>query len=518
MIYTYYKQYGNSILIRYKKGRETITTEFKDYKPRLYTPAGVNNSNTQRTSIYGTPLREMQFDDMKSASAFVDQYKDVSNFRLEGNSRFDNQFVIELLDGKVPQYNAADIKGHVIDIECDVPDGEPMPSTSEALWPINAITTWVTSENRFVTFALQHSKTAIWNKQQSPDYIQQLDIEFVHCDSEEELITMYLAFLSSSYPDFTSGWNSEMFDLPYMVTRFKNVVGNKLMRTLSPYGIVREQMKTDSFGKAALKIEVYGIPHLDYIELYKKHIFTPRESYKLDFIAEAEVHAKKIDYKGSLHQLYINDFQLFCNYNIHDVNLIRMLDNKLGLFSVTYALAYYCLANYEDTLGTVKIWEELAAKHLYTVNQVPLFKKEQGIERAYEGAFVHPVAVGRHKWLFAIDLNSLYPHNEIQYNIGLETHVAYQDLPDELKQLADQPFTVDDLVECRVDTSVLKKYNYVMTVNKQFYRKDKQSFFAVIKEEIYANRKAYKKTMLKAEQDLVNIKEEMHKRGLFTDD
>lgn len=517
MIYTYYKQYGNTIFLRYKKGRETITTEFKEYRPRLYTPT--DKPNTDFTSIYGTPLHEMRFDDIKSAKEFCKQYEGVDNFRIEGNSRFDNQFVIELLGGQTPNYIAADIKGHVIDIEVDVADGEGFPEPDVAEWPINAITTYITSEAKFVTFALKSSAQAIWYKERSPQYLKDMDIEFVHCDTEHELLTSYLEFLAEDgHPDFTSGWNSELFDMPYLVTRMKSVVGAKMMRMLSPYGKVMEKMKTDGFGKPKLKVEIIGVPHLDYMELYKKHIFTPRESYKLNFIAEAEVHEKKIDYKGSLHQLYLDDFQTFMNYNIHDVNLIRLLEAKLGLFQVTFALAYYTLANYEDTLGTVKIWEELAAKHLFTVKQVPLFRKEKGIERDYEGAFVHPVAVGKHGWTFSIDLNSLYPHNEIQYNIGLETSVAYQDLPEELQRLADQNFTIDDLVECKVDTSALLKYNYAMAPNKQFYRKDKQSFFAVIKEGLYANRKSYKKTMLKAEQDLVNIKEEMHKRGLFTDD
>lgn len=511
MIYTFYKQYGNKILLRYKKGKETITTEFKDYRPSLYTvdtaevSADVNTSNF--VSIYGYPLKKLTFDSIKSANQFVSQYSGVDNFRIEGNSRFDNQFIIELLEGKSPQYNESDMRGYIIDIEVAVPDDEGFPEPDVAQWPISAITTYDTQSKIFYVFGLAPNLNVKWTKSLSPAKIQQLNIEYVHCDSEEELVNSYISFFSLNHPDFTSGWNSETFDMPYIVTRFKQIVGPKVMKILSPYGIVNERISPNEFGKPTLKVDIIGIPHLDYIELYKKHIFTPRESFKLGFIAQEELHEDKLDYKGSLIELYQTDFQRYIDYNIIDVNLVRLLDEKLKLFAVTFALAYYTLGNYQDTLGTVKIWEELAAKYLYTVNKVPLFKQEKGVERPYEGAYVHPVAVGKHKWTFAIDLNSLYPHNEIQYNIGVETHVPFDQLPADVQALASQSFTVDDLVLQKVDTSCLTKYNLAMTPNKQFYRKDVQSFFGAIKEELYAMRKVFKKQMLKAQQELVNIKQ-----------
>jgi len=512
LIYTFYKSWGNSIYLRYKKGSETVAVEYKDYTPRLYSVAASGEeSNTDFVSIYGNKLHEIKFKNIKEASGFIKQYNNVGGMRIEGNTKFDNQFIIDINEGKQPEYIAKNINGIILDIEVDVLDGDPFPKPIDSPAPINIITAYSTKYNKFYTFSLGAYKDSKWVKEHAPEYLQTLDIEYIQFDTEVELLEFFIKWWCSEYPDFTSGWNSALFDMPYLVNRIEKIFGSKTLKVLSPFGHVSQ--KNDEY-KNIYTVDIMGVPHLDYLDLYKKHIFTPRESYKLDFIAECEVGANKIEHEESFDKFYRNRFQDFVSYNIHDVNLIRLIDDKLGLFSVTFALAYFTLSNYEDTLGTVKIWEELAAKYLYTIKKVPLSSQEDGIKRGYEGAFVWPVVEGKHEWVISLDLNSLYPHNEMQYNIGLETYVPYKDLPAELKVIADSKFTVDDLVNANVDLSVLKKYNYAMTPNKQFYRKDFQSFFSCIKEQLYADRKVHKKKMLKSESELVAVKAEIERRGI----
>lgn len=233
------------------------------------------------------------------------------------------------------------------------------------------------------------------------------------------------------------------------------------------------------------------------------------ESY-IDSLTDAEFEAlyDEVD-KRTRHE----SFQNFTRYNIKDVKLVKQLNDKLGLFNITFTLAYYCLSNYEDTLGTTKIWEQLIAKHLYSKGMAPTFAAKSTEGREFDGAFVHPTQVGFHKWLLSIDLNSLYPMNEIQYNIGPNTYIPREQLPSELAVLKAK-YTLDDLVHKRVDLSMLQNYNLIMAGNFEFYDRSAVGFMAEIKDELYTGRKVKKKLMLKAQSRTQEIKGEMQRRGI----
>jgi DNA polymerase elongation subunit (family B) len=195
---------------------------------------------------------------------------------------------------------------------------------------------------------------------------------------------------------------------------------------LSPFNKIDEREVRANFGQMQTVYNFVGMPHLDYMQIYKKHTYTPRESYRLDFIGHAELGEEKLTYDdyGDLQDLYEKNYQLFIDYNIRDVDIIKRLDEKLGLMSLIYAMSYYSLCNFEDTMGTVKIWEKLVAKFLYSKNVVPPFRREKIIEeREFEGAYIKEPIKGFHDWVVSYDLNSLYPHIEQQWNIGPETHV-----------------------------------------------------------------------------------------------
>lgn len=499
MFYSYYKQYGNSILIRYKKDGDsnTKTKTFKDYQPTLFTSGDSTSTNF---SIYDAPLKPIKFDNIKAAKNFAEQYKGIDNFVLEGNSNYGNQFIIELFDGKQPDYNENLIKVGFLDIEVDAPE---FPKPEDHKWPINAVTLYDSIEKEFVSFFLRNGESPDWDPKKSPDHIKKLKIEAFHFDTEDDLLRSFLSVAQSRNLDVLSGWHSEGFDVPYTINRCNLLFGEKYTKSmLSPFSMINSREVKAQFGKTVEKFEIVGLPHLDYMQLYKKHTYTPRESHKLDFIAHAELGENKISYEEAqgLYGLYRNDFQKFCDYNIQDVNIMVRLEEKLGLFSLVYAMSYFTLSNYEDALGTTKIWEQLVAKFLYNKNKVPPFRRQKNEERDFEGAFVKEPIPGMYNWVIAYDLNSLYPHVEMEWNIGMDTLIPYHQLPQELKDIRDK-HTFDDLLHKRIDLSVLSKYNVTMAANFEFYKKDKMSFFSEIKRELYNNRKAVKKEMLQAESD-----------------
>lgn len=506
-LYTFYKTYGNNILFKYRKNGKSYSKRIDFYKPSIY----IRDNSGEVESIYGYKLKHKQFESIRDARAFTNSMKDMGNFTIEGNSNYANQFLIELYQGKMPKFDPKEIRVCILDIEVVAP---VFPEPADAAWPITAITFYDSYTDKYYVFCLKD-----YTHDKDHPLLGKLNVEFRHCSDELDLLNSMLRHFNEFQYDLVSGWNSELFDIPYIVNRCYKLIGEKLTKKmLSPFDHIEMREIPNQYGKPKIAASITGLPHIDYMALYMKHIHTPRESYKLGFIANAEVETGKISYEeeGDLTGLYEVNPQKYVEYNINDVHLIKLLDDKLGLFNITYTLAYYSLSNYEDTLGTTKLWEQLIAKHLYNKNQVPIFRREHQEGREFDGAFVHPTAVGRHEWVVAFDLNSLYPMNEIQYNIGPETLIPVDELPDELRMLKAK-YTLDDLVYGRVDLSVLKKYDVIMSGSFSFYRKDKISFMAEIKDDLYTGRKTFKKQMLKAQSNVQMLKEEARKRGLIKD-
>lgn len=506
MLYTYFKAYGNNIFVRYKTEDDVHTRSkvIDNYQPTLYTQT---DQPSDTTSIFGYNLKPIQLESIKDAKTFTDRCSSIDNFYVEGNGNYANQFMIELYDGKSPDYSDDMIRVGILDIE--VHTTGPFPVPEKAKWPINAITIFDTIERCFYTFALKHREEDHWTIEAADDAVQNLKVEYFEFESEKDLMRSFLSHINDHAYDVTSGWHSETFDMPYIVNRsyhlFKKKYTNKM---LSPFGIINIREVFGAFGKPKQKVDIVGLPHLDYMELYKKHTHTPRESYKLDFIAHAELGEKKLSYEemGDLQGLYEKDYQRFIDYNIQDVNLIVRLEDQLGLFSLVYAMTYYTLSNFEDTMGTVKIWEQLISKFLYHDNRVPLFQKQDQEERDFEGAFVKEPIRGFHDWVVTSDLKSLYPHIEQQWNIGPETHVPYDSLPGDLRSIVDT-YTFDDILEKKADMSALDRYEITMAPNFEFYRTDKMSFFSEIKRSLYAQRSQHKQKMLEAQRNKVASKD-----------
>lgn len=497
MVYTYYKQYGNAILFRYKdpaNPTSTVNKKITNYKPSLYRKVTDESQSIDKHSIFGHGLTTIELDSIRSAKDFVKQYKNVENFTIEGNSNYANQFIIDLYDGEQPEYDSKNIAVGILDIEVYSPDEFPHPD--EAKYPINAITIYHSVEDKFYTYALKHKADDVWEEKYAKKEVKDLTVDFFIFENEEDLLRTFAHHMLDKQYDVTSGWNSESFDMPYIVNRCYKVLSEAFTKkALSPFGIINHRESFDKFGNdKETKVEIVGLPHLDYMLVYKKHIQDPRESYKLDFIAHVELGENKIDYEQSLglHGLYETDFQSFIDYNIHDVNLIKRLDKKLGLFDLTFTMAYYTLSNYEDTMGTVKIWEQYIAKLLFNENKVPLFRKLPNEKRDFEGGFVKDPAIGFQDWIVTYDLASLYPSTIIQWNIGTETWVPDDELPKEALDVRKNS-TFEELVDGTVNLDFLEKYGLSMTANFEFYKTDEQSVIAKAMSMLYSERKHFKK-------------------------
>ena len=496
MFYTFYKKRGSKILLRYVKNGKKYVTTMDDYKPSLYFPNQQTDTDDEDVtkSIYGEPLKKKTFDSIKDAAYFGKDYAEMGGSVIYGNRLFENQAIIEMFEGQTPQFKRDQIDIGITDIETDY---DTFPNPQECKYQIQQINIKNTREQVHYSFGLKS-----FDQSKYANITKTCKVVHTQFDTEEAMVEAYIRHVEDKKYDLTTGWNSEDFDMPYIIERGRKILGKDMVNRLSPFGLIYERETMNQWNNPIIKYEIVGLPHLDYMLVYKKHTYTPRENYKLDTIAQVEGVAGKTDFShvaGSLKELWQVDPDLYIAYNIQDCEIIDDLDKKLGLFDLVFKLAYTTLSNYQDTITTTKMWEQFIAKHLYNKNVAPLFNQVDTPVREFEGAFVHPTQAGKHDWVVSYDLQSLYPHIIQQVNIGPETIVNYRDLPDEVKGIVHPSNNVEKLLNRQINTSVLKKYNLSMAANGIFYTKEKQSFLSELMEEMYNNRVMYKKKKKEAE-------------------
>ena len=461
--YTNVHMKGNKIYLRgYNMGIRV--EEVIEYSPYLFS---AHKAGEYRT-LEGIPVSKITFDTIREARDFLKSNEDVTNREIFGYNNWPYVYIFDNYPGDI-DYDPALVKVGTLDIECEADDG--FPDIRKADKPITAITircrgkNYVFGRGNFVT--------------DDPNTF------YIKTETEQQLIHQFLQCWKVLDLDIVTGWNIEFFDIPYIVNRITALGMNP--KKLSPWGILEER-EVEFHGKANQNFFFGGITILDYYHLYRKFSFGNQESYKLDFISQIELGEKKIDYSeyGSLLELYKNNHQKFIEYNIHDCVLVERLDDKLKFLEQVMALAYDAKINYSDTLTTVRAWDTII--HNYLLERkivIPQFKKQPD-DKPLVGGFVKDVQLGMHKWIVSFDLNSLYPHLIMQYNISPETFAGRIEFP-----------SIDYMLN---GTWEYRDGMIAYAANGCTYRKDKQGFLPALMEKMYEDRTVYKKKMLEAKQ------------------
>jgi DNA polymerase elongation subunit (family B) len=382
-----------------------------------------------------------------------------------------------------------DISVAICDIEVGSENGFPDPYLANE--PITAICT---------TFL--KGATTVFG---CGDYVTQGTEKYIKCSDETDLCRKFLAFWQENYPDVLSGWNTKFFDIPYLINRFRKILGEEETKKLSPWNMIGER-KAVVNNRELIAYDMVGVSSLDYIELYRWYApgGKSQESYKLDNIANVELGDSKLSYDefDNLHALYRENFQKFIEYNIKDVDLIVRMEEKLKLIELGLTLAYDTKTNFEDIFAQTRMWDSMTYAYLLEKGIVVPPRVVQNKTSAFEGAYVKDPQVGQHKWVASFDLNSLYPHLMMQYNISSETLIQTEDYTDEMRNIIMRGVSVEKMLNKEVDLSKLE--GATITPNGQFFRTDKKGFFPQMLEDMYIDRSKFKKLMLKAKQDYEN--------------
>ena len=464
-----------------------------DYSPSLFLPS---KRITNYTNLEGEYLDQKIFTDIRSAREFIKQFDGVPTSPvIHGQTRYEYAFIADEHKG-MTDYDFEKVLIGVIDIEVGSENGFPDPYLANE--PITAIA---------ITYL--NDKTYVFG---CGIYETQGDEIYVKCKDEYTLCRKFIELWTKKCPDIVTGWNTKFFDIPYLINRFRKILGEPDTKKLSPWNFIGER-KTTINGRQLIAYELLGVASLDYIELYKWYApgGKSQESYRLDAIAQVELGEGKISYDeyDNLHSLYRLNFQKFIEYNIKDVQLILRLEDKLKLLELAVTLAYDTKSNFEDVFAQTRMWDAMTYSYLLEKNIIVpprIIKEKDGM---FEGAYVKEVQVGLHDWVASFDLNSLYPHLMMQYNISPETLIEPKDYSDEMRKILYEGVTVDRMLKKEINTDGL--VTATVTPNGQFFRTDIKGFLPAMMEEMYTDRSKFKKMMLAAKQEYENETDESKK-------
>ena len=467
--YTSVEQAGNRLLVRgYNNGdRYSVRVPFN---PTLFLPT--KNFSKWKT-LEGECVEPHKFGSIAEARDFVKQYKEVPDFEIHGNTRFLYQYIAEQHPEEELKFDSSKIRIFNIDIETAAENG--FPDIESADQEILAISIKDSFTGRITVFGARPYD----NKDSMVDYM--------HFRSEESMLGAFLDYWQANFPDVITGWNVQLFDMPYICNRINRILGEKFVKLLSPWKLV-SQREIFIKGRKQFAVDTLGISTLDYLELYKKFTYSNQESYRLDYICNVELGEKKLDHSeyDTFKEFYENDWQKFIDYNIHDVRLVDKLEDKMKLIELAYTMAYDAKVNYEDVFSQVRMWDNYIYNELNKRKIAIPPKKEATKDTKYAGAYVKEPKPGFYDWVVSFDLNSLYPHLIMQYNIS--------------------PETLEDTRHPSV--SVEKILNQMVTIDKKFatcangaqYRKDVHGFLPEMMKKMYDSRVIFKKRMIKAKQ------------------
>ena len=474
--YTNVQVVGDNVLVRgYENGRHFATRE--KFYPTLFVPSK-SNKKTEYKTLEGDYVEPIQPGGIRDSREFIKKYEGVEGFKIYGNERFIYQYISEMYPGDEILFDTNKIKISTIDIEVSSENGFPdVESAAEEVLLIT-IQDYTTKQIR------------TWGK--GPFKHTQNNLIYKQFETEKELLNDFINWwmIEENCPEVITGWNSEFYDMPYLVRRIDRILGEKLMKRLSPWGLVTEKMTIRNH-RETIHYDVGGVTQLDYLTLYQKFTYKKQESYRLDYIADVELGQKKLDHSEfeTFKDFYTKGWQKFVEYNIIDVQLVDRMEDKMKLIELAITMAYDAKVNYNDVFTQVTMWDTIIYNYLKNKNIVVPPKKANKKDGKYEGAFVKPPTPGTYDWIVSFDLNSLYPHLIMQYNISPET----------LIEKKHPSVTKDKIINKELNFEMYK--DYAVCANGAMYRKDFRGFLPELMDKIYKDRTVYKKKMLKAKQD-----------------
>ena len=449
-----------------------------DYSPTLYAKT---QDDTGFKTLQNENLKPIKFDSISKAREFKKTYNTGSS-PLFGMDRYQYQYIADEYP-ETMKFDKDLIKIFTVDIECTAENG--FPDIENAIEELLAITVKNQSNKQIITWGTGDFKT------------DRSDVTYIKCKSEKSLIMEFMKFWTKNYPDVITGWNTKFFDIPYLFNRIKNLVDEKVLKKFSPWNLVEKETVVLR-GRPQTHYNIFGIAMLDYLDLYQKFIPTKQESYKLDYIGKVELGLQKDENPyDTFSDWYKKDYQSFIDYNIKDVEIVDRLEDKLKLIELVLTMAYEAKVNYTDVFSQVRMWDMLIYNYLKKDNiQIPP-RENYTKDDKYEGAYVKDPITGMHNWIVSFDINSLYPHLIMQYNIS----------PEKIIGVKPSGISVDKLLNHATPLTHLKAEGACITPNGAMFKTDSPGFLPRLMESMYNDRVKFKTLAFQAKKEYQKTKD-----------
>jgi DNA polymerase elongation subunit (family B) len=490
--YTSVVRYGNSMLYRGydTNGKKVYKREV--FKPSYFIPA---QKDTGWTGLDGTQVGEVQFENMREAKNWLEQYKDVTGYKVYGSANYIHQYISSKFPREI-EFDRDKINVATIDIETEYNDGFPDPTVAD---------------QRVLAITLKNNIDGTFHVWGYQDYDVEKalvkPVKYYRCRDEASLLMKFLDFYSDpeNMPDVITGWNVRFFDIPYLVNRVNRILGVDMVKKFSPWGMV-DHNQVRRMNRVDETYILRGVSVMDYIELFQKfgYAYGKQESYKLDHIAHVVLGEKKLSYEesGSLKNLYKDDFQKYIDYNMKDVELVDRLEDKMGLITLGITVAYKGGVNYQDAFGTTAIWESIIYRKLVGMKKLPNVTSHIEQKSAFAGGYVKEVMTGAHDWVVSFDLNSLYPNIIVQWNMSPETIIK----GDIAQSGVDHYLAYHSSKMDPVHPVHRTERDYAVATNGSLYSKKEDGVVPRIIVDYYDERRSIKKMMLAAESQYQKTK------------
>ena len=305
----------------------------------------------------------------------------------------------------VERYGTADepSKNHkelFFDIECEIGGALTEEYIENAPMPITSIAWWYKQKDEWAILIL--------DKKNQLKHTKARNKEIIPCKTESELLATFLEKFREIDPDILVGYNSDFFDIPYLYYRMCNVLGNEWADHLSPLTKVNAKKGNDYFFKRNQFVDIIGVESLDYIRLHKKYSWKDEPSWKLDAIGEKYTGIGKVEYEGNLDQLFETDIHKFIQYNFRDVEILKLLDEKLQYLALTKNLSHKGKHNYSEVYSNSITQDGAISAYLLSQGIIPPARhKNPKAKKGYAGGYLFCPKAGLYKYMFDEDLTSL---------------------------------------------------------------------------------------------------------------
>ena len=236
--------------------------------------------------------------------------------------------------------------------------------------------------------------------------------KYIKFDTEEQMLEFFLKNIVARVP-IIAGWNSIFFDWYYITTRIKNYYPNLSVRMASITGRTYNKRFVDVRGDAIYLPMPEHTLVLDMMDIIKSedYVVLPiKESYGLDYIAHESMGINKIEYDGTLQDLYDHDYPKYVYYNAIDSILVQLIDKRFKTLDHIYMYSLYCEEKIGRCFSKIATTEALVFQDFYERGLKIVYEPKEVVERGrLIGAYVKKPIPGLHEFVCCNDFASLYP-------------------------------------------------------------------------------------------------------------